>query len=101
MRPTRATPFLEDVLAHVRPGSSAHRLRFYNLTAEQERAFSGHDGRTGKAVLKALIAARALHAQPNQSPNLFPFTEAAVQQIARKLGRPIADKRARALIHRL
>jgi hypothetical protein len=84
---------LEAVLAEVRPG----RVVYLDLTREQRRALSDPDGQTALDVLRHLLGAR----EAMNAPERFPLTEETFCAVARKLGRPVGQKRARRLAARL
>jgi hypothetical protein len=84
-------PTFADVLANVRPG----RVARIETTREQRRALDDADGRVALDVLRHLLGARPA------MPERFPLTEQAAQAVARRLGHPIGQKRARALVGRL
>lgn len=79
---------LTDVLREARPG----RVRRIPTTREQRRRL-GPEGLRALDVARHLLGARdALGARGR-----FPLTEHAAQALARKLGTPIGQKRARSV----
>jgi hypothetical protein len=88
-----ATPTLEQVLANVVPG----RVVSLELSREQKRAFRDRDGQIALHVLQHLLGAR----EAVNAPERFPLTEEMFCAVARKLGCPVGQKRARRLSGRL
>jgi hypothetical protein len=81
------------VLANVVPG----RVVRLELSRERKKAHRDRDGQIALDVLRHLLGAReALNA-----PTRFPLTEETFCAVARKLGTPVGQKRARRLRRRL
>jgi hypothetical protein len=91
-----ANPNVVDVLAAVVPG----RVQRLKLSREQRRTLRDRDGQIALNVLRHTLAARAA-ASTSDNERAFPLTESFVGGVARRIGTPVGQKRARALAHRL
>jgi hypothetical protein len=87
---------LEAVLAHVCLGRVVH----LDLTREQKKALRDADGHLALDVLRHLLGARE-PAMKGTPPERFPCVAFCFQAVAAKIGKPVGQKRARALVRRL